>query len=109
MSLKARLRIATVALVALVVIAMSALYLFNFTNMTFTAASQRADLIAKEVKGNLVEQLERETIARGLHPGSVEESKQAWTEIIRGDPKITAMLKRKLGDADVLAAILVTD
>ena len=109
MSLKARLRIATVALVALVVIAMSALYLYTFTDMTFTAASQRAELIAKEVKGNLVEQLERETTARGLHPASVEESKQAWTEIIRSDPKITDMLKRNLGDTYVLAAILVTD
>ena len=68
MSLKARLRIAIVALVALVVIAMSALYLYDFTTMTFTGASERADFIAKDVKGNLVDHLQRETAARGLQP-----------------------------------------
>ncbi len=109
MSLKARLRIAIVALVALVVIAMSALYLYDFTSMTFSGAEDRADLIAKEVKGNLVDHLRRETEARGLNPSSPQEWKTAWTDIIRTDPKVTAMLKRTLGGADIVAAILVTD
>lgn len=109
MSLKARLRIAIVALVALVVIAMSALYLYAFTTSTFTGAAERADFIAKEVKGNLVDHLQRETAARGLHPASLDESKQAWTEIIRADPNVAAMLKRTWGDAKLVAEILVTD
>jgi PAS domain S-box-containing protein len=109
MSIKARLRIAIIALVALVVIAMSALYLYDFTSMTFGGASDRADLIAKEVKGNLVDHLRRETDARGLHPATLQEWKTIWTEIIMGDPNVTAMLKRTLGDADLVANILVTD
>jgi len=48
MSLKARLRIAIVALVTFVVIAMSVLYLYDFTRMTFRAASERANLIVEE-------------------------------------------------------------
>ncbi len=60
MSLKARLRIAIVALVTLVVIGMSALYLYDFTRMMFRAASERAGLVADEVKGNLVDRLDRE-------------------------------------------------
>ncbi len=51
MSLKARLRIAIVALVTLVVIAMSALYLYDFTQGAFSDASERAGLIAEQVKG----------------------------------------------------------
>jgi PAS domain S-box-containing protein len=109
MSLKARLRIAIVALVALVVIGMSALYLFSFTRTTFEGASERAVFIAKEVRGNLADYLERETAARGQHPVSIEESKQAWTEIIRNDPKVTDMLKRTWGDEKLVADILVTD
>src|SRR5580658_4830687 len=109
MSIKARLRIAIVALVALVVIAMSALYLYDFTGMTFTGAAERADFIAKDVKGNLADHLQRETAARGLKPASLEEWKQAWTDIIRGDPNVTAMLNRTLGDSKLVAAILVTD
>src|ERR1035438_9288367 len=109
MSIKARLRIAIVALVALVVFGMSALYLFAFTSSTFKDASERADFIAKQVKNNLVDHLQRETAARGLQPSSLEESRLAWTEIIRGDPKVTDMLKRAWGDETLVADILVTD
>jgi PAS domain S-box-containing protein len=109
MSIKARLRIAIVALVALVVIAMSALYLYDFTFMTFTGAAERAESIAKDVKGNLADHLQHETEARGLKPVSLDEWKQAWTEIIRSDPSVTAMLKRTLGDSKLVADILVTD
>ena len=109
MSLKARLRIAIVALVALVVIAMSALYLYAFTNTTVIGATERADFIADEIKGNLVEYLQRETAARGLHPATLDEWKLVWTDIIRGDTKVTDMLKRTWGDAKLVAEILVTD
>jgi len=109
MSIKARLRIAIVALVALVVIGMSMLYLYDFTGMTFTGAAERADFIAKDVKGNLADHLQRETDARGLKPASIQEWKQVWTDIIRNDPAVTALLKRTLGDSNLVAAILVTD
>jgi PAS domain S-box-containing protein len=109
MSIKARLRIAIVALVALVVIGMSALYLYDFTFMTFTGAAERADFIAQDVKGNLADHLQRETEARGLKPASLEEWKRAWTDIIRGDPYVTAMLQRTLADSKLVLAILVTD
>jgi PAS domain S-box-containing protein len=109
MSIKARLRIAIVALVALVVIGMSMLYLYDFTGMTFTGAAERADFIAKDVRGNLADHLQRETAARGLKPVSLDEWKQAWTDIIRSDPNVTAMLNRTLGDSKLVAAILVTD
>jgi len=109
MSLKARLRIAIVALVTLVVIGMSALYLYDFTRMTFRAASERAGLVADEVKGNLVDRLDRETTVRGLHPGSLPEWKITWARIISTDPSIAEMLKRTLASADLVVAILVTD
>jgi len=109
MSLEARLRIAIAALVALVVIAMSALYLYDFTRMTFSAASKRAGLVADQVMGSLPDVLNRETAARGLHPTSFEEWKKAWTELIQRDPNITEMLTRTLGNADLVVAILVTD
>ena len=44
MSLKARLRIAIVALVTFVVVAMSVLYLYDFTQGAFRDASGRARL-----------------------------------------------------------------
>jgi PAS domain S-box-containing protein len=109
MSLKARLQIAIVALVALVVIAMSVLYLYYFTDTTFSSARERADEVAKGVKDNLVELLNRETAARGLHPATLPESQAVWTDIIKNDPKVTDMLKRTVQNTEALQAIVVTE
>jgi PAS domain S-box-containing protein len=109
MSLEVRLRIAIAALVTLVVIAMSALYLYDFTRMTFSAASDRAGLLADQVKGSLLEQLNRQTAASGLHPASLQEWKRAWTGVIQGDPYITEMLKRNLANDNLASVISVTD
>jgi len=109
MSLKARLRIAIVALVTLVVIGMSVLYLYDFTRNTFRAASERAGLVADEVKGNLVDHLDRETAARGIHPVKLEDWKANWTKVIGTDSSIAEMLKRTLANADLVVAIVVTD
>ena len=109
MSLKARLRIAIVVLVTLVVVAMSLLYLYDFTRVSFSTASARADLIADQFKIYLVDHLTRETAARGLHPNSFEEWESSWTEIVRGDPDVTDMLKRSLANSELVVAILVTD
>jgi PAS domain S-box-containing protein len=109
MSLKTRLRIAVVALVTLVVLAMSALYLYDFTQMVFKNASERADLVAKQVSGNLPGLLNTEVAARGLHPTSPEEWNAAWTDAIRTDPAIKTMLQRTLAGADMVVDILIAD
>src|SRR5450432_3059869 len=109
MSLKTRLRIAVVALVTLVVLAMSALYLYDFTQMVFKNASERADLVAKQVSGNLPGLLNTEVAARGLHPASPEEWNAAWTDAIRTDPAIKTMLQRALAGADMVVDILIAD
>jgi len=109
MSLKARLRIAVVALVTVVVLAMSALYLYDFTQMVFKNAFERADLIAKQVSGSLPSLLNSGVAARGLKPASPEEWTKAWTTVIRTDPAIKAMLQRTLAGAEMVVDILITD
>ncbi len=109
MSLKARLRIAIISLVTLVVIAMALMYLYDFTKLTFSLAASRAGLIADQVKGNLVDRLDRETSTRGLHPASLEEWKNIWTGMIRSDPRITDMLRRVWTNAEFVGTIQVTD
>jgi PAS domain S-box-containing protein len=109
MSLKARLRIAIVALVTLLVIGMSVLYLYDFTHLTFQDTSDLAGFVADEVKENLLDRLDREVAAQNVHGSSVEEWKAIWTQIISTNPAIPEMLKRTQGNADLVAAILVTD
>ena len=68
MSLKARLRGAIVALVTAVVVVMSLLYLSDFTKASFSAASDRADLVADQFRIYLENHLTLETAAHGIHP-----------------------------------------
>jgi PAS domain S-box-containing protein len=107
--LKSRLRRPIVALVALVVVVMSLLYLSDFTRVSFGAASDRADLVAEQFKLYLENHLNLEMDRHGLHPTSVGEWENGWTAIIRNDPDITEMLNRTLAKADLALAILVTD
>jgi hypothetical protein len=107
MSLKARLRIAIVVLVTLVVVAMSALYLYDFTRLSFRSAFDRADVVADEVNGTLLTRLNR---PGATPPGaSVDQLKESWTAVIRADPNVTAMLNRMLANAKLVLAIRVTD
>ncbi|HTC86956.1 MAG TPA: ATP-binding protein [Bryobacteraceae bacterium] len=109
MSLKARLRGAIVALVTAVVVVMSLLYLSDFTKASFSAASDRADLIADQFHIYLENRLKVETARLGVTPSSSEQWAATWTALIRQDPDITELLKASLAKADLALAILITD
>jgi PAS domain S-box-containing protein len=109
MSLKARLRGAIVALVTAVVIVMSLLYLADFTKASFSAASDRADLIADQFHIYLENRLTVETARLGIQPSSPAEWEDTWTGIIRQDPDITELLMSTLAKSDLALAILITD
>jgi PAS domain S-box-containing protein len=109
MSLKSRLRRPIVALVAMVVIVMSLLYLSDFTRVSFKGASDRADLVVEEFNLYLQNHLNLEMSRQGLRPNSADDWERGWTAIIRTDPDITEMLHRTMGKADLALAILVTD
>jgi len=109
MSLKARLRGAIVTLVTAVVVVMSLLYLSDFIKVSFSGASDRADLIADQFRIYLENHLTVETSAHGIHPASPGQWEDTWIEIVRRDPDITEMLKATLAKADLALAILITD
>jgi PAS domain S-box-containing protein len=109
MSLKSRLRWPIVALVALVVVVLSLLYLSDFTRASFEGASDRADLVAEQFELYLENHLTLEMTRRGLQPTSVADWENDWTAIVRSDPDIIEMLNRTLAKADLALAILVTD
>jgi PAS domain S-box-containing protein len=109
MSLKARLRGAIVALVTAVVVVMSLLYLSDFTKASFSAASDRADLIADQFHIYLENRLKVETARLGVYPSSSAQWEATWTALIRQDPDITELLKDSLAKADLALAILITD
>src|SRR5271167_261742 len=97
MSLKARLRIAIIALVTLVVIAMSMLYLYDFTNLSFRSAFDRGEAVADEVYSNLTARLSSMPLDGSVPPPtSVDELKLRLANAIRTDPDVSRMLIRML-------------
>ncbi len=109
MSLRTRLRIAIVALAAIVVIAISGLYLYDFTRLAFEAAHSRAHVVAEEVQDYVVERVNEVMAARNQQPSSQQEFQRLATEIIRTDPLIASKLRRSVADANVILDIEVTD
>jgi PAS domain S-box-containing protein len=104
MSLKTRLRIAIVALVTLVVIAMSALYLYDFTHLSFRSAFDRADVVADEVFGNLIARL-----GTSPAPASIADLRQRWTLAVQTDPDVSRMLIRMLANEKLVSSIQIAD
>ncbi|HXF28006.1 MAG TPA: ATP-binding protein [Verrucomicrobiae bacterium] len=109
MSLKSRLRVSIVALVALVVIALSALYLYDFTGEAFTNASDSARLTAEEVKGYLLERIDENQPSLPAPGAPFEEQKAAWYRIMSQDALFHRMLRDSLGSANMVSNIWVTD
>src|SRR5579871_309173 len=107
MTLKARLRIAIIVLVTMVVIGMSALYLYDFARLSFRSAFDRANVVADEVNGNLISRLN--VRGDGLGFASIDEMDKAWVETVRTDPAITTMLERMLANARLVLAVRITD
>ena len=104
MSLKARLRIAIVALVTLIVVAMSTLYLYDFTHVSFRSAFDRADVVADEVFGNLIARL-----GSAPTPASIDDLRQRWTLAVRTDPDVSRMLIRMLANEKLVSSIQISD
>ncbi len=107
MTLRTRLRIAIVALVVVVVTGLSALYLFDFTRAAFDNAGDMGRNIADNVKGYTVERFGRLLSERSPPPASLDEYIGAWTEIVRTDPSIAAMLQRSRANAYMVANVAI--
>jgi hypothetical protein len=109
MSLKARLRIAIVALATLVVVAMSMLYLYDFTNLSFRSAFDRADVVADEVRGSLTARLSAMPMDDSAPVASMDEFKERWATTIRTDPDVSKMLIRMLANETLLSSVRIAD
>ena len=104
MSLKARFRIAIVALASLIVVAMSALYVRGFLRASFESTDQIAKSLAENIERAVAFDLNE------VHrPSTMEESKKAWLEAIQHDESIRDTLARATGAWPQIGEIDLTD
>ena len=116
MSLRLRLILLTVALVTVVVVVLSGLYLNSLVDSLSATALDRAQLASQQVNAYLNDRINRnspesqppdkpsrETPA----PASFDETKELWRAIVASDPEVAAMLFRTMALSAALAEINV--
>ena len=109
MSIRSRLRISIVSLVTIVVIALSAFYLYDFTRLAFEGAEARATHVATGVSGYVLDRIHEVMTGRRPQPANLQERIDAWTDIVKTDPYIASMLQRSAAHANIVVSIQICD
>src|SRR5450631_3464229 len=116
MSLRLRLILLTVALVTVVVVVLSGLYLNSLVDSLSATALDRAQLASQQVNAYLNDRINRnspdsqskDTSSKDKPaPASFDETKVLWREIVASDPEVAAMLFRTMALSAALAEINV--
>ncbi len=117
MSLRLRLILLTVALVTVVVVVLSGLYLNSLVDSLSATALDRAQLASQQVNAYLNDRINRNspddqaahkpTPDKQQAPPSFDETKELWRAIVSSDPDVAAMLFRTMALSAALAEINV--
>ncbi len=91
MSLRVRLTLLIVALVALVAVALSALYLDNLVNSLSEEAKERSRVASQQISAFLIDHFNAQS-ENYEAPANVDDTKALWYEIVSSDPDVNAML-----------------
>jgi signal transduction histidine kinase len=115
MSLRLRLILLTVALVTVVVVVLSGLYLNSLVDSLSATALDRAQLASQQVNAYLNDRINRnspdsqstdkQTRDKQQAPASFDETKELWRAIVASDPEVAAMLFRTMALSAALAEI----
>jgi len=104
MSLKTRLRLSIAALVAAVVLALSALSLYSVATARFEDVPERATNAALQVQTLLAQRI-GELMAEKPPTSSLEETEALWTQIVREDDELPRLLRDTLAGSRIIIEI----
>jgi signal transduction histidine kinase len=97
MSLKTRLQFSIVALVVVVVVSLSALYIHDMIVTRFQDSLDLARNNAQQVEGFVVDLVSRRTSESERSLGSIAEIKSFWKEIVEQDVDLATLLQQLAG------------
>jgi signal transduction histidine kinase len=107
MSLRLRLILLIVALVALVVLSLSWVYLDGLVNSLSAAALERSELASQQLQNRIRNRINQRS--QDYPPsGDLESATAMWQEIVTSDPEIPVMLQQTLNAYPTLVEISVT-
>jgi len=106
LSLRVRLLLLIVALVTVVAVALSFLHINTLINTMSDDALDRSRLASQQVSAFIVDQINQHSVEQET-PGTLEETKARWAEIVASDRDIPAMLEKMLGLSPMIVEINV--
>ncbi len=106
MSLKTRLRLAVVALVISIVLALSALNLHSVATARLEDVLERARMNALQVQSVLLQRLDEQS-SQQAPPTNLTETKALWSEIIRNDKDLARLLKDTMASSRTTVEIAI--
>jgi signal transduction histidine kinase len=104
MSLRARLVVLIVAMVTLVAVAYSALYLDSLVNSLSADALERGELASQQVNAFIIERVNRHS-DEYEKPLNVEETKALWNQIVASERDISSMLEKTMALSPAIVEI----
>ncbi len=109
MSLKARFRIAIVALTVTIVVVMSLVYVYDFLQDSFDRTAEVAKAIAAGVQSATTEILKTRTGELPTPPIDLEARKRFWLDTVDRDPEIKRVFDRALRNWPQIVEVYLTD
>ncbi len=109
MSLKTRLHLSIVGLVAILVVVLSLLNLQIAVSVEFQDVQEHAQAAAQQVKSLVVARVSERTAARTPPPKDVAELTRLWGQIIEQDRTLPALLAQTTANTRAAAEIVIYD
>jgi hypothetical protein len=105
--MRARLRIAIVALVSTIVIALSALHLRDVIGETFDDIGERSRIVSDQLTSSLIEAFNRKTSS--FPAADLDQRKAVWYDAVRTDPSIQRLLQKALVRTNSVVDVVIAD
>ena len=108
MSLRVRLQFFILALVVVVVLALSALNVRDLLDTRFQDALREARTSAEVIESVLLSIVNEETARRAPGPTNLDELTTLWTRIVEQDQDLAALLQKMTGTSQLIIEIVIT-
>lgn len=109
MSLKTKLHVSIVGLVAILVFILTLLNLQIAADVEFRDVLEHAQSAARQIQALVAARVTERTAAREHAPANLDEMKRIWAGIIEDDPALSSLLRQTTANTRAAAAILIYD
>jgi signal transduction histidine kinase len=108
LSLKARLHLATIVMVLMLVFILAGLNLQRSLQQTFHDVQERAQTNTTMLRDFLVQRIDDRVMTRRPVPQGLEETKRVWRQILQEDLLIPQLLQKAMASSTLVFDILIT-